>query len=61
MFGFFDVATKLGLEAHDEDFGQTLGVWGVPDGPYLMLPIIGPSNARDLMSCLLYTSDAADE
>ena len=50
LFGFFDVATKLGLEAHDEDFGQTLGVWGVPDGPYLMLPIIGPSNARDLMS-----------
>ena len=50
LFGFFDVATKMGLEAHDEDFGQTLGVWGVPDGPYLMLPIIGPSNARDLMS-----------
>ena len=50
LFGFFDVATKMGLEAHEEDFGQTLGVWGVPDGPYLMLPIIGPSNARDLMS-----------
>ena len=50
LFGFFDVATKMGLEAHDEDFGQTLGVWGVPDGPYLMLPIIGPSNARDIMS-----------
>jgi len=50
LFGFFDVATKMGLEAHEEDFGQTLGVWGVPDGPYLMLPIIGPSNARDIMS-----------
>lgn len=50
FFGLFDVASKLGLEIHDEDFGQTLGVWGVPDGPYLMLPIIGPSNARDLMS-----------
>jgi phospholipid-binding lipoprotein MlaA len=40
----------MGLEAHDEDFGQTLAVWGVPSGPYIMLPIIGPSNARDLMS-----------
>ena len=50
LFGFFDVATRMGLEAHDEDFGQTLAVWGVPSGPYIMLPVIGPSNARDLMS-----------
>ena len=50
LFGFFDVASKMGLEIHDEDFGQTLGVWGVPSGPYIMLPIIGPSNVRDLMS-----------
>ena len=50
LFGLFDVATGMGLEAHDEDFGQTLAVWGVPSGPYIMLPIIGPSNARDLMS-----------
>ena len=50
LCGFFDVATKLGLEAHEEDFGQTIGFLGVPDGPYLMLPIIGPSNARDIMS-----------
>lgn len=47
LVGFFDVATHWGLEAHDEDFGQTLGVWGVGDGPYLVLPIIGPRNLRD--------------
>lgn len=47
VFGLFDVATPLGLEKHDEDFGQTLGVWGVPAGPYLVLPLLGPSTARD--------------
>jgi len=47
IFGLWDVATPLGLERHDEDFGQTLGVWGVPPGPFLMLPIFGPSNPRD--------------
>jgi phospholipid-binding lipoprotein MlaA len=46
-FGFFDPATKAGLERHDEDFGQTLGKWGVPAGPYVMLPIFGPSSVRD--------------
>jgi phospholipid-binding lipoprotein MlaA len=46
--GFWDVADKWGHVAnHDEDFGQTLAVWGVPDGPYLMLPLYGPSNPRD--------------
>ena len=40
--GFFDPATRAGLERHDEDFGQTLGRWGVPAGPYLMLPLFGP-------------------
>jgi phospholipid-binding lipoprotein MlaA len=45
--GFFDPATDFGLEAHREDFGQTLGYWGVPPGPYLVLPILGPSNPRD--------------
>jgi phospholipid-binding lipoprotein MlaA len=45
--GFFDPATRLGLEAHSEDFGQTLGKWGVPAGPYLMLPVLGPSTLRD--------------
>ncbi len=46
-FGFFDPATAAGLESHDEDFGQTLGKWGVPAGPYVMLPIFGPSSVRD--------------
>ncbi|HTE14810.1 MAG TPA: MlaA family lipoprotein [Burkholderiales bacterium] len=45
--GFFDVATHFGMEKHDEDFGQTLGYWGIGDGPYLVLPIFGPSNLRD--------------
>jgi len=45
--GFFDPASRMGLEAHDEDFGQTLGRWGVPSGPYLMLPLLGPSTVRD--------------
>jgi len=45
--GFFDPASDWGLEAHNEDFGQTLGYWGVPPGPYLVLPILGPSGVRD--------------
>ena len=45
--GLFDPATTLGYPRHDEDFGQTLGVWGMPAGPYLMLPLLGPSNGRD--------------
>ena len=48
--GFFDVATNFGLEKHNEDFGQTLGWWGVGDGPYLVLPIVGPSNLRDAVA-----------
>jgi len=47
VLGFFDPASHWGLEKHDEDFGQTLGVWGVPPGPYLVLPLLGPSNPRD--------------
>lgn len=47
VFGLWDVATPLGLEKHDEDFGQTLGWWGVPSGPYLVIPLLGPSSARD--------------
>lgn len=46
--GLIDVAGKLGLPGHEEDFGQTLGVWGVDEGPYLVLPFAGPSNPRDL-------------
>lgn len=45
--GLWDVATPMGLEKHDEDFGQTLGRWGVPSGPYLVLPVFGPSTLRD--------------
>jgi phospholipid-binding lipoprotein MlaA len=47
IFGLIDVASHMGLEKHDEDFGQTLAVWGVPDGPYIVLPLLGPSNVRD--------------
>lgn len=45
VFGLFDVADKL--EKHNEDFGQTLGYWGVGSGPYIVLPFIGPSSVRD--------------
>lgn len=47
IFGFNDTAGDLGLEYHNEDFGQTLAVWNMPEGPYLMLPVFGPSNPRD--------------
>jgi phospholipid-binding lipoprotein MlaA len=45
--GFFDPASKIGISGHGEDFGQTLAVWGVGEGPYLVLPFFGPSNPRD--------------
>ena len=45
--GLFDVAAKLGYPYHDNDFGVTLALWGVPEGPFLFLPILGPSNPRD--------------
>ncbi|MBW2498360.1 MAG: VacJ family lipoprotein [Deltaproteobacteria bacterium] len=45
--GFFDVAAKMGLERHESDFGQTLALAGTPSGPYLMLPVLGPSTLRD--------------
>ena len=65
--GFFDPATRMGLEAHSEDFGQTFGKWGVPAGPYLMLPVLGPATLRDsfgrvpdeLTSGRYYIQDAA--
>ena len=47
IFGLFDVASELGLEKHEEDFGQTMAVWGVPDGPYFFWPLIGPRTLRD--------------
>lgn len=45
--GLFDVAKKVNLPKHNEDFGQTLGFWGVPSGTYLVLPLLGPSSPRD--------------
>ncbi|SBS33552.1 putative phospholipid-binding lipoprotein MlaA precursor [Marinomonas aquimarina] len=47
IFGLFDVAGAMGIEQFNEDFGQTLGYWGVDSGPYLVLPFFGPSTARD--------------
>jgi phospholipid-binding lipoprotein MlaA len=47
VFGLWDIATPLGMEKHYEDFGQTLGVWGLESGPYLVIPLLGPSSARD--------------
>ncbi len=47
LAGVLDIATPAGLAKHNEDLGQTLGYWGVPAGPYLMLPILGPSTIRD--------------
>lgn len=48
--GILDVASELGIERHREDFGQTLGRWGVPTGPYLVLPLLGPSTVRDSLA-----------
>ncbi len=47
MYGLVDVATHVGLKKHNEDFGQTLGHWGIGNGPYLVLPFLGPSTVRD--------------
>ncbi len=47
ILGLFDVASPMGLEKHNEDFGQTLGRWGVGSGPYLVVPLMGPSTFRD--------------
>jgi phospholipid-binding lipoprotein MlaA len=48
LAGFFDIASSYGMPYHDNDFGVTLGVWGVKPGPYLVLPLFGPSCARDV-------------
>ena len=47
VFGLFDVASQWGMEKHNEDFGQTLAVWGVDSGPYLVVPFLGPKTVRD--------------
>lgn len=54
--GVFDVASEMGIEKHDEDFGQTLGRWGVGTGPYLVLPVYGPRNVRDAAGLALDVS-----
>lgn len=48
--GILDIASDLNIERHREDFGQTLGRWGVPAGPYIMLPLLGPSTLRDTLA-----------
>lgn len=47
LVGFIDVATNVGIPSYKEDFGQTLGYWGFGDGPYFVMPILGPSSVRD--------------
>lgn len=47
LLGFFDVASEMGLQRNDEDFGQTLGAWGLGSGPYTVVPFLGPSSLRD--------------
>jgi phospholipid-binding lipoprotein MlaA len=49
-FGIFDVATEMDIEKHTKDFGHTLGYWGVATGPYLVLPLLGPSTVRDTVA-----------
>lgn len=53
LAGFIDWATDMGLPKHEEDFGQTLGYWGVPQGPYFVIPFFGPSTIRDSAGRLL--------
>jgi phospholipid-binding lipoprotein MlaA len=53
VFGIVDFASEMGLEKHDEDFGQTFGRWGMPDGPYLVIPFLGSSSVRDGTALIL--------
>lgn len=53
MLGIVDIATSAGLEGHTEDFGQTLAVWGVGEGPFVTLPFFGPSNPRDTVGLVV--------
>ncbi len=61
LLGFIDVATNLDLPSHKEDFGQTLGYWGVEPGPYFVLPVLGPSTLRDSVALIpdWYTTPVA--
>ena len=62
LLGIHDVASDMGIEKHNEDFGQTLGRWGVGDGPYLVLPILGSSTLRDSVGTAadIYTDPVGD-
>ena len=53
--GIFDIASEAGIEKYNEDFGQTLGYWGLGPGPYLVLPILGPSNVRDTTGLVVHS------
>jgi phospholipid-binding lipoprotein MlaA len=53
VLGFVDVATNMNIPRYNEDFGQTLGVWGVSSGPYLVLPLFGPSSGRDAVGTVV--------
>ena len=55
LFGIADIATEMGVPPHDEDFGQTLAVWQVDSGPYLVLPLFGPSSPRDAAGLVVDT------
>lgn len=55
LFGFIDVASRLGMEKHQEDFGQTLGYWGAPSGPFLVVPLFGPRTIRSGVGSLVDT------
>lgn len=65
IFGIFDIASEMGLEGTNEDFGQTLGHWGVSAGPYIVIPFYGPSNFRDSFSIIpdlyLYPNVPSDD
>ncbi|MCB1670983.1 MAG: VacJ family lipoprotein [Gammaproteobacteria bacterium] len=53
VVGLIDVATPIGLDKNDEDFGQTFGAWGIPAGPYVIIPTVGPSTVRDAFGWML--------
>ena len=62
IFGIHEVASDMGIEKHNEDFGQTFGRWGVPPGPYLVLPFLSSSTVRDGVGTAIdYTASPASE
>ena len=61
LFGLIDIGSRIGLDKHDEDLGQTLGVWGVGSGPYLVLPFLGPSTIRDAIAMIPESMVSASE